>query len=52
MVKSCAIAVLLACNLLLGAQQLRVGRAAVIITPPRGEPLAGYYATRLATGNT
>ena len=50
MVKSCAIAVLLACNLLLGAQQLRVGRAAVIITPPRGEPLAGYYATRLATG--
>lgn len=30
--------------------ELRVGAAAVPITPPEGIPLAGYYATRLASG--
>lgn len=43
-------ALLLAWVSVTGAQQLRVGRAAVVITPPPGEPMAGYYSTRLATG--
>jgi len=34
----------------LNAQQLRVGRAAVRITPPAGIPMAGYYSVRLAEG--
>ena len=32
------------------AGELRVGAAAVNITPPNGIPMAGYYATRLAEG--
>jgi len=32
------------------AAELRVGRAATIITPSAGVPMAGYYSTRLATG--
>jgi neutral ceramidase len=32
------------------AQGLRVGVAAVDITPPVGAPLAGYYTNREATG--
>ncbi len=32
------------------AGELRVGGAAVRITPPDGIPMAGYYATRLAEG--
>ncbi len=32
------------------ADDLRVGAASVNITPPVGIPMAGYYATRLATG--
>ena len=32
------------------AQNLRVGRASVVITPPAGVPMAGYYSTRLASG--
>jgi neutral ceramidase len=32
------------------AQTLRVGTAEVVITPPAGMPMAGYYATRLMTG--
>ncbi len=32
------------------AQQLRLGVAAVDITPPVGAPMAGYYYTRIATG--
>ena len=32
------------------AQQLRVGVAAVDITPPTGAPMAGYYYNRAATG--
>src|SRR5687767_1548005 len=32
------------------AAELRVGRAAVKITPPAGIPMAGYYSIRLAEG--
>jgi neutral ceramidase len=32
------------------AQPLRIGTAEVVITPPTGIPMAGYYATRLSTG--
>ena len=32
------------------AAELRVGAAAVKITPPNGIPMAGYYSTRLAEG--
>jgi neutral ceramidase len=32
------------------AAQLRVGRAAVDITPPAGVPMAGYYYVRLSEG--
>lgn len=32
------------------AQNLRVGTASVILTPPAGMPMAGYYSTRLSTG--
>ena len=35
---------------ILEAGELRVGRAAVKITPPAGIPLAGYYSVRLAEG--
>src|SRR3954470_2759440 len=31
-----------------GAAELRVGSAAVVITPPVGTPLAGYYETRIS----
>src|ERR1041384_906446 len=31
-------------------QPLRVGTAEVVITPPTGIPMAGYYSTRLSTG--
>src|SRR5688500_7493386 len=33
-----------------GAAELRVGAAAVDITPPRGMPMAGYYSARAAEG--
>jgi hypothetical protein len=32
------------------AQPLRAGAAQVVITPPKGAPMAGYYNTRLAEG--
>src|SRR5262249_28835471 len=32
------------------AAELRIGRAAVSITPPAGIPMAGYYSVRLAEG--
>ena len=32
------------------AAELRAGRAAVDITPPRGMPMAGYYYVRLNEG--
>lgn len=32
------------------AQTLRAGAAQVVITPPKGAPMAGYYNTRLAEG--
>jgi hypothetical protein len=35
---------------LLAGEELRVGRAAVKITPPAGIPMAGYYNIRLAEG--
>ncbi len=41
---------LLAVATLSPAQTLRVGTAEVVITPPAGMPMAGYYATRLMTG--
>ncbi len=42
--------VLIASVALAGAGELRVGAAAVRITPPNAIPMAGYYATRLAEG--
>src|SRR5205085_2458427 len=33
-----------------GAAELKVGSAAVVITPPIGTPLAGYYETRISEG--
>ncbi len=33
-----------------GADGLRVGAAAIVITPPSGTPLAGYYYKRLSDG--
>ena len=30
--------------------EVRVGSAAVVITPPIGTPLAGYYETRISEG--
>jgi neutral ceramidase len=41
---------LLAAAALAPAQGLRVGAAEVVISPPPGTPMAGYYATRLSTG--
>ena len=35
---------------LASAQSLRVGAAEVVISPPAGTPMAGYYSTRLSTG--
>src|SRR3954447_6814515 len=32
------------------AGELRVGAAAVVITPPPGTPMAGYYSARAAEG--
>ena len=32
------------------AQKLRVGAAEVVITPPLGMPMDGYYSTRLMKG--
>lgn len=32
------------------AADLRVGASAVVITPPEGTPMAGYYSTRLSEG--
>lgn len=50
-VRVCVVAV---CLLLpvsaVGAGELKVGAAAVRITPPTGGPMAGYYYTRLADG--
>jgi hypothetical protein len=42
--------VLLAAAAVASAQTLRVGTAEVVITPPVGMPMAGYYATRLMQG--
>ncbi len=41
---------LVAAAVLASAQPLRVGAAAVVISPPTGTPMAGYYSTRLSTG--
>src|SRR4051794_25088996 len=42
--------ILLAASALASAQGLRVGTAEVVISPPAGTPMAGYYQTRLSTG--
>jgi hypothetical protein len=42
--------ILLACAAVASAQGLRVGAAEVVISPPVGTPMAGYYNTRLSTG--
>lgn len=42
--------ILLAAASAASAQGLRAGAAAVVISPPAGTPMAGYYATRLSTG--
>ncbi|MBI3876641.1 MAG: hypothetical protein HY300_11945, partial [Verrucomicrobia bacterium] len=34
----------------LGAGELRLGAAAVPITPPQGVPMAGYYSARYSEG--
>ncbi len=34
----------------LSAQQLLAGTAQVVITPPMGMPMAGYYSPRASTG--
>jgi hypothetical protein len=44
------IAALVCCISSVAADDLRMGRGAVTITPPAGAPMAGYYATRLAMG--
>src|SRR5438045_8717814 len=33
-----------------GAAELKIGSAAVVITPQLGTPLAGYYNTRISDG--
>src|SRR5690242_1191072 len=43
-------ALLLLVSLSLPAQSLQVGTAQVVITPPAGMPMAGYYSTRLLQG--
>ncbi len=37
---------------LIRAEELKVGVAESLITPPNGFPMAGYYHERLATGTT
>src|ERR1700740_3400114 len=44
------IASLLIFTAIASAQTLRVGTAEVVISPPAGMPMAGYYSTRLSTG--
>src|SRR5580692_7808152 len=44
------IASLLLLTTIAAAQTLRVGTAEVVISPPSGMPMAGYYSTRLSTG--
>ena len=36
------------CTAFCSAVELKVGSAAVVITPPLGTPLAGYYETRIS----
>lgn len=45
-----AIAILFLAAALAPAADLRAGRASVIITPPKGAPMAGYYYVRLNEG--
>src|SRR5690348_8008737 len=46
----CLILVAITAAVTMAAQGLRVGAAEVVISPPVGTPMAGYYATRLTTG--
>ncbi len=41
---------MLLCGQALAGAELRIGKAAVKITPPVGVPMAGYYSIRLAEG--
>ena len=45
-----AVAFLLFAISFANAQTLQVGTAQVVITPPAGMPMAGYYSTRLLKG--
>ena len=40
----------IACVIPASGEDFRAGAAAVIITPPAGAPMAGYYSERLAEG--
>lgn len=46
----CVANLLFISTLVASAQTLRVGTAEVVISPPAGTPMAGYYSTRLSTG--
>jgi neutral ceramidase len=46
----CTFLILLCAAVPAWAEDLRVGAAAVVITPPPGTPMAGYYSERLAAG--
>ncbi len=50
MQRLCLLSILMLCGLTVCAQQLRVGAAAVAITPGNKVPLAGYYYQRLSDG--
>ena len=45
-----SVAILIAAASVASAQGFRAGAAAVVISPPAGTPMAGYYSTRLSTG--
>ena len=45
-----SLAILLVAASIASAQGFRAGAAAVVISPPAGTPMAGYYSTRLSTG--
>lgn len=45
-----AIATLFLTATLASAAELRAGRASIVITPPKGAPMASYYYVRLNEG--
>lgn len=44
------LSILLACSINAPAQSLQAGVARVVVTPPTGTPMAGYYHPRASTG--